>query len=402
MPLPGSASVPGVEFLSPEARLIFRSADVTCQAEEFATLAAAVRDWARVLYLADREFATLNLWRTLEHSLATVPAEVADRLRMGAMATDLRMQYLSRRLRETVRILTERGVPFVLLKGGAVGAMTDPTFRMRPMRDVDILVHPADVARASEALVAAGWPLTTDPVLLKMLKDAHHLPHFVDPQIPGMRVELHVALLPSDRPFSFDDAELWRDAVPAPAPFTGALLPSPAHVVLHICIHFAWQHVMQLGAWQTIRALSVVTATPTFDWDGFVRTAQDAKALTACYWTLRLAKRLGGIRVPNAVLDRLAPPTPEMLERPLERHFVAGIVPGEGPVCPSVWLARALWRVALRPAWSGHSALGRYDPERGWERALGTFSRETRPARFARHVAGYRSWWSFLSRTLFG
>jgi hypothetical protein len=379
---------------------VFRSADPEASGSELVGLATAVRDWERVIFLADREVAAANIWRALRGAGVEVPPAVADALRKRAMISDLAMQHLARRAQETVRILGERGIPVLLLKGAAVGALTDVTFRARPMTDLDLLVHRDDVSRARAAVIDAGWPETTDPVLLDLLKDAHHLPHFVDPHLPGMRLELHVKLMPDDQPFAFSEADLWRDARPAPAPFTGASVPSAEHLLLHGCVHFAWQHTMRFGAWRAFRSLAAVVATPGFDWDRFVAEARAAKAATSCYWTLRLASRLGGLQIPAATLGALAPPTAAWLRDALERHFIAELDPTEGASSPSVKMTRLLWRAALRPRWSGHRAPGRLDREHRWERAYGTRSTETRPAQLLRHLRSYHDWWRFITGTL--
>jgi hypothetical protein len=207
--------------------------------------------------------------------------------------------------------------------------------------------------------------------------------------------------MPSDQPFAFREADLWRDAHPAPAPFAGALVPSPEHLFLHACVHFAWQHTMTFGAWRTFRLIGLVERLPGFDWDRLTRVGRDANAATACYWSLRLAERMSGIPAPSGIMSQFAPPTPAWVRRALERHLVTGIALGEGPASPSVALTRWLWRAALRPRWSGHPAPGRWDPEQRWVRARGMASAETSPARVVRHVRAFRDWWAFLSGTLF-
>ena len=387
--------------LSAETPLVFRSADATCDAGEVVALTRAVQDWSRTLWLAEKEVATSALFRMLQRSRgAEVPPDVMEYLSKSAMVSDFRMRHLSQRLQRTAERLAAHQVPFVLLKGAAVGALTDPSFCSRPMTDLDLLVHPADADRARTTIIAAGWPETSDPILLELLQSQHHLPPFIDPQMPDVRLELHVALLPADHSFGFDASHLWREARPAPDPFADALVPSRESVVLHACIHFAWQHSMQFGAWRTFRAVSAMIENPVFDWERFVRQARDAKAATACYWTLRLAGRLSGLVTPEGVLDRLAPPNAPWVNDALERHFIAAIAPGEGPVSPSIRISRLLWRTALQPRWSGHGRPGRWDSERRWERARGTLSNEAAPARVARHLAGIGDWWKFFVKTL--
>lgn len=387
--------------LSAEAALVYRSATLAVGAREVSALVGASQDWPRVLMLAEGEVATAGLGRMLRAAQdVDVPEVAAEYLRKSGMVSDFRMRFLAQRLAETVQRLKEEQVPVMLLKGAAIGALIDPTFISRPMTDIDLLVRREDVARARAAILAAGWVATTNQVLVELLQDHHHLPPFVDPRMPGIRLELHVSIFATDHPFAFEEESLWRDSRASAAPFEGASVPSPEHLLLHGCLHFAWQHTMRFGAWRTFRLVSALLDGAPPDWERFAAIARDAKGASACYWTLRLARRMAGIAVPEKSLDRLAPPTPEWWCSALERHFIAGIVPGESPSSPSVRLSRVLWRSALRPKWSGHRSPGRWDPEFRWERAHGLFTPETVPARLTRHLSLYRAWTAFFSRTL--
>ena len=353
--------------------------------------------------LADRELAMAQVARALHEIGEGVPAEVLDTARRRALGLEIRMQYLARRMQETCAALSERRIPFMLLKGTAVGALVDPTFCWRPMNDADILVRQEDADRAGEAIESSGWTPTRDEVLRDLLVGAHHhLPPFLDPHMPGIRVELHVSHLPANQPFAFDLETLWRDARPAPVPYAGALVPSPEHLLLHAAIHFAWQHPMTFGAWRTFRVVSLVAGMSDFAWDRFATTAQAARASTACFWTLHLAARLADIDVPREILFRLSPPTRGWLRDALERHFIANIAVGETPASPSVRLDELLWRAAIRPRWSGHTTSRDWDHANRWGQAYGTASRESGAQRLVRHLSSYRRWVSFLTRTLVG
>jgi hypothetical protein len=381
---------------------VFRTANVRWTQAELAQLVANVSDWERVMAMAEREMATSHLARALHGVAEGVPAAVLDDARRRALAIDLRMQFLSRRLQQTCGILAEREIPFILLKGAALGAIVDPTFRSRPMSDVDILVRQEDVGRATGAIEAAGWSPTRDEVLRNLLADSHHLPPFLDPQMSGIRVELHVAHLPTGHPFAFDESALWRDARAASTQFAGARVPSPEHLLLHAAVHFAWQHPMTFGAWRTFRVVSAVGTMPDFDWDRFTSGALSSRAVTASFWTLRLAERLSGIGVPEGVSQRLSPPTPGWALDALERHFIATIAVGETPASPSAWLNRVLWLSAIRPRWSGHAASREWDPENRWGQAYGTASTDSTRGKVVRHLVDYRGWTGFLTKTLFG
>ena len=385
--------------LTAEARLVYRTADRNCPPSEIGALVGQVTDWDRVVAIAERELAVTHLARALPAGGEGVPREVFDLVRHRAQAVEIRMQYFSRRLKQTCASLAAREVPFMLLKGAAVGAISDPTFRSRPMNDADILVRPEDAERAGAAIEATRWTPTPDQTLRTLLSDAHHLPPFLDPQMPDIRLELHVSPLPLRHPFAFDASTLWRDARRAPGPFEGAFVPSPDHIMLHAAIHFSWQHALTFGAWRTFRVISIVSAMQDFSWERLVDEAVRARAGTASYWMLRLASRLSGIGVPDAVMHRLTPPTPEWLLNALERHFIATAAVGEYPTSPSVQLDNLLWRAAIRPRWSGHATSHRWDHQNRWGQAYG-MARASFRQRIVRHVTGYRHWFAFVMRTL--
>lgn len=387
---------------SAEVRFVFRSADPSATPDEMRSLAREVRDWARALRLSEQEGATSAIWRAFRQDASALPAEAATFLRARTMMSDFRMRRLSERLAETIGEFAARGIPVMLLKGAAVGAMSDPSFCARPMTDVDLLIHRGDATRAREAVLAARWQQTPDERLHVLLKDKHHEAPFYDAQLPGLRLELHSLLLPPDQSFEFPLEGLWARGHEAAAPFAHATIPSPADLLFHIAVHFAWQHQMQFGTWRTLRAIGAVVQSPAFDWTAALSLIIQSRAATSCYWTLRLAQRLAGLAVPDEVLAAMAPPTAEPVRRVIERVVVAGIAPGEAPASPSDRFSRLLWRAALRPKWSGLRDGGRHDPDQHWARTMGTYQAESAVEKLRRHARKSRDWWGFLTKTLGG
>jgi hypothetical protein len=387
--------------LSPECRLVFLSAGASCTAATVQEYVRAGLNWQRVLVITERERAVSGLWHVIERtSGADIPVDVMAHLRRSGRVSDFRMMYLGQRLRETLAQLRDAGIPVVLLKGAALAASVYPSFAERPMADADLLVRAGDIARARDVVRAAGWRESGDPVLSRLLEGHHHLPAFVDAGGTEIRLELHTALVPGESPFLLPTEEYWAAARPARDEFAGALVPAPAYLLLHACIHFAWSHTFDFGAWRTFRDVGELIATSRIDWDQFVDLARRSRAASACYWTLRLASRLSGAPVPDAVLARLRPPSPEALRRAIERHLVAGIALGEAPRCPSVTLSRVLWRMAIRPGWSGHGRASRFGKNANWELELHGVAPDPPSGRLLRHLGATRDWWRFVTRTL--
>jgi len=114
-----------------------------------------------------------------------------DTITCAAYFNQIQEDHLKRRAAMTehlvtiVRALNERGIVPLLLKG-CVSLWSDQN-RWRHMRDMDLMVHPAEVQIALEALRRLGF---RDSPALEGGKADHHLPPLVRVGMPGW-LELH-------------------------------------------------------------------------------------------------------------------------------------------------------------------------------------------------------------------
>jgi hypothetical protein len=222
------------------------------------------------------------------------------------------------------------------------------------MRDVDLLVRPADAWRAQRLLQGAGWTAAdAGEDAEARYRDHHHLPTLVDGRGTELGLELHTALFPRGHPFRLDAADVWARALPLDA---GARLPSPEDLAIHLALHFAWSHQARSGAWRSFSDLTALASGGGVHWGALVELARDARAASCCYWTLRLARAAAGVPVPAGVLAELRPRGGAARLAALERHLLAGLLP-DGRGCPSVRLARAAWTAAVQPERAGHGAV---------------------------------------------
>jgi hypothetical protein len=351
---------PSLAVLPREARLVLlTSAGPTSDSDaEIRRLLSDDVEWTRVFGIALQQRATMPVWRRLSAVAADmIPDPVAGPLRRSAMVASFQQLHLRDRLVEVLRTLDGMGIRVLVLKGAALALTVYRSFEDRPMGDIDLLVDPEHAVRAQDALVQLGWQTTSDEVLDEFYREHQHLPALRDPSGTGVQVEVHTELFFQGHPFAFPVAALWRDSRRVPFASAVATVPSADHVLLHLCLHFAWSHMAQHGAWRTFRDLHAIAAAGDIDWDAFCRTARETRGVTACYWTLRLAAELTGFAVPADVLRRLAPPGTEALRALLARHFAMAVVPLSNVGCPSARMSKWMWEAALRPRWSGHGAV---------------------------------------------
>jgi len=370
--------------LSPEAQLLLLTAGGERNDQAIRALLAQPLDWAKLTWLSEQERATPVLWRRLS-AIASLPEEAQPLHRMS-MVSEFRMAHLESRLLSALDTLEDSEIEPVLLKGAALALTVYGSFVARPMSDVDLLVPRDDVMRAREALIASGWTegVENSP---EFYEGHHHLQPLVDAQGTGTSLELHTSLFFEGHPFALTSEDIRRRADKVVVRGRMVLVPSVHDQLLHLCLHFAWSHMMATGAWRAFRDLDALLRTERVNWKEFTKLALDARGGSACYWTFRLARTVAGISVPGWVERALVPPEPEFALRRLEQHFMYDLLPTENS-SPSLWLTYTMWRAGLRPRWSGH---GRVRP---WDRADELLAAE-RPGRMKRlvmHLKNARSW----------
>jgi len=266
------------------------------------------------------------------------------------------MAYLEQRLERLLALYHNHGIRVLLLKGAALAVTVYRSFSARPMADLDLLVDADRAMEAWELARGSGWTRTVDDQQRRAYEEHQHLPPLDDARGTGLGLELHTELLPKGSPFAFDADVLWRNALGTEVGGQPGFVPADVDMVLHLCIHFAWSHGLVDAAWRTFRDLQVLIDAGRVDWQELARRAREARASTCVYWTLRLGRRLSGLAVPDSPLADLAPAAGEHLLSPVERYFCTVLC------APSEWqdrtilVGRAMWRLAIRPRWSGHGA----------------------------------------------
>ncbi len=346
-------------LLSPEAQLLLLTAAVPPSETGMRRLLTAGIDWAKLCALAEHEKATSIALRQLWRLGLAVPHAAAHELRQLAAASVMQMLHLEQLLHKTLDVLAEQGIDVMLLKGAGLGYTAYPSFVDRPMVDLDVLVPPHRAAQAWSLLQTHGWTWPSARWASQRYTAHQHLPPLIQDPGGASRLEIHGDLLPGGHPFRFSAATVWAQAKQVPLNGRVLTVPHPLHQLWHVCVHFAWSHEMQWGAWRTLRDVAAIIWRGDVEWPEFVDLARKSQAGTCCFWTLRLSRRLAGADVPDRVLAALRPPRPELLLERIERHYVSNLFPSRDG-CPSVLLARRLWEAGILPRWSGHG------PVRPW------------------------------------
>jgi hypothetical protein len=314
-------------------------------------------DWSELLWLARRERAEVRLHRWLKSVPCTqVPAAImrmADRLAGFEIERAASLRASVARLCDT---LAAGGPRPVLLDGTALAA--GAAHADAPVEFVAILVAD-DAWEAWHRLRARGWRVPNGHVDAPRTSPSR-LPPLGDPVNPAVAIALRNEPIDPGLPFTFDAARLRQWSRACPATDVRASLPHPAHAAIRSAIEFAWTRQFEAGAWRAFLDVSRIFRAPV-DVETMTREAHAARARTALYWLLRLARELAEIDIPASLLSSLAPPHAAPTLRLIERHLATlSLQPRAARRLPD-GILRRFWEMALAPDLCG---LGRSRP---WE-----------------------------------
>lgn len=170
-------------------------------------------------------------------------------------------------LEETCDLLREFAP--VALKGAWLAAHSYPSPALRPLRDLDLLVAEADVLKAYDVLLAAGYTpgAPAEFALEDIVRIDKHLPPLIAPR--GTVIELHHRLWePQGR---LDHASPVRDeaAVLAAAVTVGSVrYPAATDLLTHLIVHAVYSHRLDCGP-LILSDLRYLLAAAQPDWARF-------------------------------------------------------------------------------------------------------------------------------------
>ncbi len=168
-------------------------------------------DWERVFKIAAAfEVEPVFFSNLLSLRCSDVPDAVLGRAAVAER--DARAFALSRTLLllDLYGKLENAGVPVIVLKGPALGAMAYGDPSLRTFGDIDFLTTRELLPRARDVMLDIGYDRDYDPESEAALIAGDHALEFSG---PGSKVELHCALVERHLRFNLGGDDLWREAI---------------------------------------------------------------------------------------------------------------------------------------------------------------------------------------------
>ncbi len=193
--------------------------------------------------------------------------------------------------------LDQDGIPVVLLKGAHLASALYVDIALRPMNDLDLLVHEADLERAQAALAAIGYNQPYPVISQGLNRDLGHHIYLSreNSSLPGL--ELHWSLLggKADRRAA-PAGWFWEHTLPLPpsGPRHHALALDPGANLLFLAAHLYLKHYGDSGRliWLVDIYLLLERWGEAVDWRAVIVAAAEFGWTRGAVWGA--ARRAGG------------------------------------------------------------------------------------------------------------
>ena len=182
---------------------------------------------------------------------------------------------LFKHITNTLESLLNAHIQIILLKGAALTTLYYKDLGLRPMADLDILVHPNQKRLAFDILLELGWRPKLKGLI--NIKDEFFttLNAFGFQNPSGYELDLHWHLFKS---FNWDDVDedFWNGAIPIIFQDMPFFSLNSIDQLFHVCIHGV-THNMQIIRWIADAMMTISNKDSELDWNRLISQAHNQK-----------------------------------------------------------------------------------------------------------------------------
>jgi hypothetical protein len=292
----------------------------------------------------------------IERTGLAMPADLGARLRARRTQHAHAAAVRARVAADVVQAMAQAGLPFIVLKGAALAHLVYGDPRLRPMRDVDLLIPKADVGRALDVLMSCGFA----PCGTAVPSRHHHVQGMAKTRDGAtVTIELHHELMvrtPFVEPRGYDD--LIRRSQPFEWNGTTCRTLGCEDMLWHVYAHAFVINTLRPGAIRLLSVADLVHTTEAWidriDWSRLrQRYARLLRALHVLHdlvpWSPHVAEVLR---------EQVARPATTVRAYPIDSdpEWSVGLIPDV--LWPPEWWFRMRYGVTAWPRWVWFRVVG--------------------------------------------
>jgi len=248
-------------------------------------------------------------------------------------ATWFRTQTLYRNAALPLQSFNNAGIRTMLIKGAALTTLYYKDLGLRPMDDVDVLVHPDDALASFDLLGKLGWRPSLKARKSfdsKYLSFSHSLGFEND---SGFSLDINWHLIKLCCAMDADDS-FWKGAFPIKFQDMPVFVLNPTDQLMHVCFH-GMTHIPMSPKWIPDAIMIINSSGSEIDWDRLLAQVQERHIVLPLNDTLAYLHNRLNASIPERVLRKLSSIQISGYEQ-MEYHATTGLTKQMGSL-PRFW-----------------------------------------------------------------
>jgi len=254
------------------------------------------------------------LFHVLGRDNVSMSQNLASLSRIQYIQNYLSTTLLLRELKAVLSSLVVRGVEVIVLKGAALVTNLYPDLGLRPMRDIDLLIHRKELAQAIEILYDLGYQRHLPPARNGIENLQGEVVCVKDGEFPIV-IEPHWTLGP-EYPYSgrIKAEGLWHRATRINLAGVDALALCPEDALLHLCLH-QFQHCQNFWLIPACDITELVRHyQDCLDWKVFLNRVIEFELCLPVRYSLEKTFKVFHSPIPGFVFNELSSYKPSRFE----------------------------------------------------------------------------------------
>jgi len=287
----------------PEFRFLLSCCAVGTPSDNYERDGRSSLDWQRLLRLAEHHGVTPLVYRALRDVDAGIPAPIQGELRQRYEGNAKRNLVFVGELIRILDCLEAQAIDAIPYKGPVLAEAVYGDLALREFYDLDVLIRPADFARASEALKSLSYvPNVQLSSAQQRASQRSGYECAFDGPLGKNLLEMQWAIVPRFFSVDFDVERFFERATVTDIGGDPVKTLCAEDLLLTLCVHAAKHGWVRL-CW--LRDIAAVTQLSGLDWDRSLAEAKDLGILRIVGVSLTLAVRLLEATTPDSVLQKI-------------------------------------------------------------------------------------------------
>jgi hypothetical protein len=261
--------------------------------------------WSPVIDLAQKEHTSPLMYRALRDA-TDVPPEILKIFYKDYLWWGRHNLLVFHELGKLLHVLDGNNISVILLKGVALAENLYDNMALRPLRDMDILVHFEDRYALIELLKPLNYRLKEIEVHDTATFEYENEIVLMKTGEPEYYLDFHWNLLDSMYYQHVVDVDwFWQTAVPVSIDGIETMILGPEAQILHLCSHLSIHHQNEGLLWFNDIAMLLHKYNDKLDWTVLFDQAVQFDLVLSLQNTLLKVVKEWAIDVPRGILDRL-------------------------------------------------------------------------------------------------